>query len=229
MTPRWAIGNLNGTFGYPDRTWGAAFGDPAATNLTIDATHGLRIRHGTTDQLVADTSGNLWLAGNLTIATTGTFRTGATSFTTGNGIWMDAQGGGRLRLGTPTMSTSGTAHFSFDNATGTINLYEADLFSQDRLHRRLQHQTVSISTSVNRLVRAHIWPGGLTISAATTAVLSGEQSAVGLYTILDVRGTVLPRYSGRPSMRDTAGLDRYLAANPDRCVLVSAEARSGAL
>lgn len=48
IAPRWAIGNLNGLYGYASDLYGAAFGDPSNANLTIDATNGLRIRQGTT-------------------------------------------------------------------------------------------------------------------------------------------------------------------------------------
>lgn len=46
--PRWAIGNLNGVYGYSADTYGAAFGDDDASNLVIDATNGIRFRNGTT-------------------------------------------------------------------------------------------------------------------------------------------------------------------------------------
>jgi fibronectin-binding autotransporter adhesin len=46
--PRWAIGNLDGLYSYSGSTYGAAFGDPSANNLTVDATNGIRMRTGTT-------------------------------------------------------------------------------------------------------------------------------------------------------------------------------------
>ncbi len=59
-SPRWAIGNLNGLYGYGATTYGAAFGDPSATNVTVDATNGFRIRRGgTTEAATWDTSGVL--------------------------------------------------------------------------------------------------------------------------------------------------------------------------
>jgi hypothetical protein len=71
--PRWAIGNLNGLFGYSGSTYGAAFGDSSATNVTVDATNGFRIRNGSTNKLVADTSGNLSIVGDLTVGTRAPF------------------------------------------------------------------------------------------------------------------------------------------------------------
>lgn len=75
--PRWAIGNLNGLYGYGVTTYGAGFGDASAANLVIDATSGIRIRQGTTTyaQMAASifrlglTSGNRveWDGTNMTI------------------------------------------------------------------------------------------------------------------------------------------------------------------
>lgn len=47
---RWAIGNLNGLYGYGADTYGAAFGKYAAGNswIAIDPTNGIRILNGTT-------------------------------------------------------------------------------------------------------------------------------------------------------------------------------------
>ncbi len=99
---RWAIGNLKNIYGYSAAdVYGAAFGNASATNITIDATNGFRIRYGTTDKLVADTSGNLSLVGDLTIGTSGSLRSGATAFGTGTGYWLAYNSGTpQFRVGT---------------------------------------------------------------------------------------------------------------------------------
>lgn len=98
---RWAIGNLNGLYGYGATTYGTAFGDPSATNITLDATNGFRIRNGTTNKLTADTSGNLSIVGDLSVGTSGVIRSGATAYGTGTGYWLDYNGGTpRFRVGT---------------------------------------------------------------------------------------------------------------------------------
>lgn len=98
---RWAIGNLNGLYGYGATTYGTAFGDPSNTNVTIDATNGFRIRNGTTNKLTADTSGNLSIVGDLSVGTSGVIRSGATAYGTGTGYWLDYNGGTpRMRIGT---------------------------------------------------------------------------------------------------------------------------------
>lgn len=100
--PRWCIGNLNGVYNYGADTYGAAFGDAAATNVTVDATNGFRIRSGTTNKFVADTSGNLSIVGDLSIGTSGVIRSGATGYSTGTGWWMEYNGGTpRFRIGNP--------------------------------------------------------------------------------------------------------------------------------
>lgn len=102
-SPRWAIGNLNGLYGYGADTYGTAFGNPAATNITIDAANGIRIRNGTTNKLTADTSGNLSMLGDHSIGADGVFRSVATAFGTGTGIYMDHNGGTpRFRVGNPS-------------------------------------------------------------------------------------------------------------------------------
>jgi hypothetical protein len=103
-SPRWAIGNLNGLYGYSATTYGTAFGDPAATNVTVDATNGFRIRNGTTNKFYADTAGNLSLVGDLAMGTAGVIRTStATAYLTGTGYWLDYNAGTpRFRVGNPS-------------------------------------------------------------------------------------------------------------------------------
>lgn len=128
VAPRWAIGNLDGLFNYGATTFGAAFGDASATNVTIDATNGFRIRSGTTDKLAADTSGNLSLTGDLILGTSSVMRSSsATSLTTGDGFYMSGGATPTFRIGNPAGnrfvydSGSGTAAF-FGDASGATNL-----------------------------------------------------------------------------------------------------------
>lgn len=126
LAPRWAIGNLNGLFGYGATTYGAAFGDASATNVTIDATNGLRIRSGTTNKLVADTSGNLSLTGAFSIGTSGSFSSGATGYSTGTGWWMDYNAGTpRFRIGNPAgnqLTWDGTTLTLTGNGSGLTSI-----------------------------------------------------------------------------------------------------------
>jgi hypothetical protein len=58
ISPRWAIGNLNGLYGYVVDTYGAAFGDPAASWVKIDSTNGVRLGYNSTTKVQIDSSGN---------------------------------------------------------------------------------------------------------------------------------------------------------------------------
>lgn len=104
-SPRWAIGNLNGLYGYTAQTYGVAMGNPTATNIDIDATNGIRICNGTcftssNIKLAADTSGNLSLTGNLSVGTAGHIASGQTAFNTGTGYWLEYNSGTpRVSLG----------------------------------------------------------------------------------------------------------------------------------
>lgn len=61
-TSHWAIGNLNGLYGYGATTYGVALGEYAAsrTHVTLDSTNGLRFFNGTATVIGQwDTSGNI--------------------------------------------------------------------------------------------------------------------------------------------------------------------------
>jgi hypothetical protein len=94
--PRWAIGNLNGVYGYAVDTYGAAFGDAAAANVAIDATNGIRFRSGTSDLLTLTGS-------TLDLKNAGVIKSGAaTTLTAGSGIWLAAGSGTpTFRIGDP--------------------------------------------------------------------------------------------------------------------------------
>ena len=86
---RWAIGNLNGLYGYGATTYGVAFGNPTATHITIDDTNGYRLRNNTTTLAQWAANGNLTLgatgAVSITAAGAATF-SGKLTVGTGNNI-----------------------------------------------------------------------------------------------------------------------------------------------
>lgn len=69
VEPRWAIGNLNGLYGYGATTYGAAFGDNANAWVKIDPTNGVRIGEDATTYFQVDPAGNATFAGRLTVGT----------------------------------------------------------------------------------------------------------------------------------------------------------------
>lgn len=70
---RWAIGNLNGVYGYSATTWGVGFGKPSGTHITIDDTNGYRLWHSSTSIAQWDADGDLSLGatGAITLSVSG--------------------------------------------------------------------------------------------------------------------------------------------------------------
>lgn len=103
IAPRWAIGNLNGLYGYGADTYGAAFGNPSAAWVKIDATNGVRIGHNTTTKIELDASGNAsFVSGDVTIDETGVRispETGGLTFVPGNAYaWSVAGTGAQMGI-----------------------------------------------------------------------------------------------------------------------------------
>jgi hypothetical protein len=82
VEPRWAIGNLNGVYGYGSDIYGVALGSPTGAWVKIDPTNGVRIGHNVTNKVVIDAAGNASFTGAIT-ATSGSF-TGAITATSGS-------------------------------------------------------------------------------------------------------------------------------------------------
>lgn len=70
--PRWALGNLDGLYGYSGTTYGAAFGPHTGVHVTVDATNGVRMMDGTTTRANWATSGAITV-GNPDADNTGHF------------------------------------------------------------------------------------------------------------------------------------------------------------
>lgn len=67
-SPRWAIGNLSGLYGYGSTTYGVALGVPNAAWIKIDPTNGVRIGHNLATLAQIDASGNASFTGTITAA-----------------------------------------------------------------------------------------------------------------------------------------------------------------
>ena len=59
--PRWAVGNLNGLYGYSATTYGFAAGNPSTTWLSADATNGIRVNNGSYARFQVNASGDVVL------------------------------------------------------------------------------------------------------------------------------------------------------------------------
>jgi hypothetical protein len=86
IATRWAIGNLNGLYGYVADIYGAAFGDPSNAWLKIDATNGIRIGHDATTKISLTAAGDASFTGTVTAAAgaIGGWTIGATSLSATN-------------------------------------------------------------------------------------------------------------------------------------------------
>lgn len=117
---RWAIGNLNGLYGYAADTYGAAFGTPSGAWIKIDPTNGVRIGHNTTTRIRLDAStGAASFTGGITSASgsIGGWTIGASSLTSGSGsttVGLDS--GGTNPAIYAGSSTPGSAPFRVTNA-----------------------------------------------------------------------------------------------------------------
>lgn len=67
VEPRWAIGNLNGLYGYSSEIYGAAFGDSNNAWLKTDPSNGIAIGEGANVYFQVDPAGNATFAGNVTV------------------------------------------------------------------------------------------------------------------------------------------------------------------
>ncbi len=114
--PRWAIGNLKGLYSYAATVYGAAFGDPNETHITIDDTNGYRTRNGSSTVFQIDTSGNV---------TVGNASQDATVY------W----GGGRGQLSSTglefAVDTDDYVEVNTDTVSGTFNSYLKVLCNSD--------------------------------------------------------------------------------------------------
>lgn len=108
---RWAIGNLNGLYGYGSTEYGAGFGVPSAAHILIDPTNGIRIRHNTTNKIVLDASGNASFTGSITAAAgaVGGWSIASAKLSS-TGIDIHSGAGAALAFGTtpPTSASTGT-------------------------------------------------------------------------------------------------------------------------
>jgi hypothetical protein len=57
VAPRWALGNLDGLFGYTATTYGMAAGNPSGAWFKVDPDNGVRIGYGTTDYIAMSPDG----------------------------------------------------------------------------------------------------------------------------------------------------------------------------
>jgi hypothetical protein len=123
----WAIGNLNGLYGYGSNMMGVGLGKYASgqPNIVIDPTNGVRLRQYTTDMIVLDPSGNSYFAGVMTIGTSGEIRQGTGTLGsnyTGLRIWRDSSVGRIAGYNNNTLQWYGDTSGNFVAGAGDVLL-----------------------------------------------------------------------------------------------------------
>ncbi len=130
--PRWAIGNLNGLYGYLTTTYGAAFGVPTAAWIKIDPSSGVRIGHNTTVFAQVDASGAASFTGSVTVtggnaATTTYVDTGLSGKIASGGAAADVNAnvttisGGKITAATITTAQLNFTPVQTSNVVASIN------------------------------------------------------------------------------------------------------------
>jgi hypothetical protein len=201
-SPRWAIGNLNGLYGYATNTYGVAMGVPTAAWVKIDPTNGVRIGHNAATKISLDASGNASFTGSITAAsgTIGGFTIGATELFAGtgatrvqmsstSGFWAGADAFASAPFSVSQAgvlkATSGTVG-GWTLASTTLTGGNATLDSTGNLTLGTGNDVcrVSATDSLYRLWIGNTAPGSASFAVtkggslnATNAVISGNVSA----------------------------------------------------
>jgi len=164
-TEHWAIGNLNGLYGYGSDTYGVGLGKYSSANyLTIDATNGIRF-FDSTDTTMAQLTGTTWTLGD-----TSASNTQITNSTI------------QLRVGT-------TPHIELTNA-GT--LWAGDTSTTERLEWDSTNGLIIYDHANTAVLTAPI-TGGLTIVGDGGGItnIDGGNIQTGTVTATQITGTTL--------------------------------------
>jgi hypothetical protein len=122
-SPRWAIGNLNGLYGYNTNIYGAAFGVPTGAWLKIDPVNGLRIGYNNNSLIEVDATGNAYFSGTIQVGgnfnVTGNFTVGVNKIVW-DGTNLSVQAGNLLFNSTGYSFNSLNPKGMFENGPGLI-------------------------------------------------------------------------------------------------------------
>jgi hypothetical protein len=127
IAARWAIGNLNGLYGYAADTYGAAFGNPSGAWVKIDATNGVRLGHNTATVVQISAAGASTFEQGISIGASGSLTAGGVILNS-SGLFISpisAGGGGAYANANAvrwsTSLTNRTAIWRSDNPTLLLN------------------------------------------------------------------------------------------------------------
>jgi hypothetical protein len=203
--PRWAIGNLNGLYGYTTNTFGTAFGNPNGAWVKIDSANGIRIGHGITNLIHLTAAGSASFVGSITAASgtianfniipfylysgTGVTRVGISSIGS-HAFWaggedpatapfeVTATGALRATNATITGNGSGLTNINGGNiSTGTITAIQiaGNTITGDRI-------------AANTIQGANILSGTITADKLNVTTLSAITGNIGTVTAGTITG-----------------------------------------
>lgn len=179
-TSHWAIGNLNGLYGYGVTTYGVGLGEYAAskTHITIESANGFRIFNGTGTVLGQwDTSGNITVGNtaseHISISST------AVQIKDGSTVYTD------LTAGVLTLGVSSTEHVVIsstsvqiiDNATVYTDLTAGALSLGDTANEHVLINTSGVALKDGATVYG-LFAATTTIGVTTTEHVSISSTAV---------------------------------------------------
>jgi hypothetical protein len=184
--PRWAVGNLNGIFGYSSDIYGAAFGTPSGAWLKIDPTNGIRIGHNTTTKIHLNASGDASFVGAITAASgaIGGFSIGASNLFAGAGSTrVELSSSTGIHLGATAFASapfSVTPAGALKATSGTIggfSLGATNLFAGSGSSRVELSTSTGIHLGATAFASApfRVSPAGVLV--ATNAVIEGTITA----------------------------------------------------
>ncbi|HEX7833252.1 MAG TPA: hypothetical protein VF787_26585 [Thermoanaerobaculia bacterium] len=195
-SPRWAIGNLNGLFGYGTDTFGAAFGVPSAAWLKVDPVNGIRIGHNATTKIAIDAAGNASFSGAITAAsgTIGGWTIGATLLSSGN-LKLESSGTAYIGVASGTPSYGAVATKFYADASGKWSLSNKVLWDGSDISIESGNVTINPSGGVTIKENGGLASGALNFANSGGAVVSSIAGSSGniLFSVsggsIDLGGT----------------------------------------
>jgi hypothetical protein len=168
--PRWAIGNLNGLYGYSSDTYGTAFGAPTAAWVKIDTANGVRLGYNATTTIQMSAAGVLTL-GPWTLNTDGFFRDTGTAATSSGMVPADI-----AYYAGATLVNRGTAPFRV-TASGALTATSATI-------------TGSI-TATSGNVSGAITAGSITTTMLAAGAVTAAKITAGTITATEIAANTI--------------------------------------
>jgi hypothetical protein len=216
--PRWAIGNLNGLFGYASNIYGFAAGNPTGPWIKVDPTNGVRIGHNATTRIHLDASGNASFTGEITASggTIAGWTIGATEFSDPSNFIRFNSSLGRISIGSGTIAYGSATTYFYADKNGQFSLGNKFLWDGANLtvisgNYRLDYSGFEVYSGTVQL-------GGLRIHSTDTVELWSGASSLRLISGLTPRFNAGLELDGGLYIKDGWGTYRYVVGVPGAAV-----------